>query len=263
MIYIEKLIFPTYMPIMLFDFLPTLQTYIINIIFFTLLIYAFYKKIIERKLIVFSTIFFFISIFPTFMQEEYALLFHRLIIGLTSIVLLSCIILQKSIQKYPITKKYLIILFCFFTILFSICSFYQIDKYKDAFSFWYNAYTDAPEYHLTCDGLAKQHVYAGNHTIAKKLFYKSKKIKNTYETDLDIVTVLLAEGNIKQAKERLLRLLKLKENLTTLRYLSEICYVEGEIEKSYEYAKKAYKIDKNDELLLKHIKKLPYFDYNI
>ena len=52
---------------------------------------------------------------------------------------------------------------------------------------------------------------------------------------------------------------KLKENCTTLR----ICYIEGDIENPYEYVKRAYNIDKNDENLLKHIKKLPYFDYNI
>ena len=39
--------------------------------------------------------------------------------------------------------------------------------------------------------------------------------------------------------------------------------IEGDIENSYKYAKRAYNIDKNDENLLKHIKKLPYFDYNI
>ena len=148
-------------------------------------------------------------------------------------------------------------------LLFSVCSFYQIDKYKDGFSFWSNSYIDAKNYHLACSGLANQHMYAGNYTKAKELFFKSKKLKNTYDTDLDIVTALIAEGNLKQAKERLLRLLKLKEKLTTLRYLSEIYYVEGDIEKSYEYAKRAYKTDKNDELLLKHLKKFPDFDYNI
>ena len=253
MIYIEKLIFPTYMPIMLFDFSPALQTYIINIIFFTFLIYVYRKKTMERKLFLFSTVFFFISIFPTFMQEEYALLFHRLIISLPAIIILSCMILQKLIIKYPITKKYSIILFCFFTILFSICSFHQIDKYKDTFSFWYNAYTDAPKYHLTCDGLAKEYSTIKNFEEAKELELKALNKKNCYEYYLNYATILLNSGNKDDAKEIFYQLLKEDDlNAHLYKNLSIISLEENDTENAIKHAQKAIELSPNiDSIYLK------------
>ncbi len=262
MLYIEKLIYPTSMQIMLYDIKPTLQTYVINCLVIIPLIFIYLKKIIDRKIFVFAVLFSLLAILPTFAQEEYAFLTHRLIISLTGIIIIATTILKKITDKYPVLNKYLIVIFIFVMLLFSFCSFVQIDKYRNSLVFWTNAYKDAPTYYVCCNGLAKENVYIGNYTVAKNLYYESKRNKNTYDADVDICTTLILEGNVNEAKEKLLKLLDVKEKVITLRYLSEIYYVEGDIEKSIEFAKRAYKVDKKDELLLKHIKRLPDFDYS-
>jgi len=263
MFYIEKIIYPTYIPIMLYDLHPNIQIYILSLIVILSLIHFYYKKIIKIKIIIFSLTFSFLAILPTFLQEDYAFFTHRLTTCLTGIIILLAVIIEKMILENPKIKNYLIIIFTFLFILFSFCSFIQINKYKNSLTFWSNAYKDANNYYIACSSLANEHLCIGNYKIAKELYYQSKKLKNTYQSDLDICTVLIAEGNITEAKDRLLKLLQLKENFTTLRYLSEIYYVEGDINKSLEYAKNAYKLSKNDKLLLKHLNRLPNFDYNI
>ena len=243
MIYIEKLFFPAYMPIMLYDFLPPVQTYIINIIFFTALIYVYYKKMIERKIIIFSIIFFFISIFPTFMQEEYALFFHRLITSLTAIVMILTVLLQKVIRKYPETKKYLIIIFVFFMLLFSVCSFYQIDKYKDGFSFWSNSYIDAKNYHLAYNGLAQEYCIKKDFEKAIELALKNIEIKNSYEANMTYATILLEAGNAKKAEEIFYQLLKIDNSDPTLyKNISSIFLLKNSFEQAIKYAEKAVEL---------------------
>ena len=52
------------------------------------------------------------------------------------------------------------------------------------------------------------------------------------------------------------------ERFETILYLSEIYYFEGDMEKALGFAKQAYTINPDDELLLKHVARLPGFDLN-
>ncbi|MDD3065634.1 MAG: glycosyltransferase family 39 protein [Endomicrobiaceae bacterium] len=256
MTYIEKFIVPDYIPTMLYKIKLGIKAIIVNIVFLTLLGFLYVKKIINRKIIIFCAVWFIVCLLPTFFQLEYAFLTHRLIISSVAIVLILSLITTKIIMYYPESRKYLISFFILLVFVFTYASFMQSHKYKDSNVFWFHAYLDAPRYHLTCHGLAKQYLYAGNYPKAKELFYEAKKLKNLYDYDLSIVTVFIAEGNLDKAEDLLLRLLEKKEKLTTLRYLSEIYYVKGNIKKSCIYAQKALKVDPNDPLLLKHLKRL-------
>ena len=262
MVYIEKLIYPVSMQVMLYDIKPTLQTYIVSCLAVISLIFIYLKKIIDRKIFIFAILFSLLAILPTFGLEEYSFLTHRLIISLTGIIIILTCYIKKITDKYPIIKRYLIILFAYIFLLFSFCSFFQIDKYKNGLIFWINAYKDAPTYYVCCNGLAKENLKLGNYKKAKELFYESKRNKDIYDAELDICAVLILEGNLDEAKEKLLNLVELKEEVITLVYLSEIFYMEENIQKSIEFAKRAYKIDKEDLLLLKHLERLPEFDYS-
>ncbi|MGE4385789.1 MAG: tetratricopeptide repeat protein, partial [Endomicrobiaceae bacterium] len=159
-------------------------------------------------------------------------------------------------ENYKFFKIYSVLLFVFLTVIFSYLSYYNANKYKDADIFWKNAYADAENYHVACQGLAKRYLYSGNYSKAKELLFKAKKLKNLYDYDLDIASVSITEGNFDEAENRLLRLIKLKENFIALKYLSEIYFVKGDIEKSHVYAEKAFKLNPNDKRLTEHIKKL-------
>jgi len=232
------------MPIMLYDIKPTIQTYIVNFIMSCCLIHIYYKKFINRKIIVFSVLFFLLAIIPTFIQKDYAFFTHRLMIGIFGIVLLLSLIFEKVVLKFPKNIKYFSIVYIFIFVLFSFCSYIQIDKYKNSFVFWSNAYKDAPNYHLVCDGLAKQYLIDGNYDKSIELFYEAKKLKNLYDYDLNICTALIAKGDLEKAKYRLLRMTKLKDDFTTFRYLSEIYRVQGDIENSNLWSEKIKKIFK-------------------
>lgn len=262
MLYVDKFVYPSYMPIMLYDINKlTLQIYTINISVLFSLTIIYYKQIIDKKILLFAVIFSFLAILPTFAQEEYVFLTHRLIVSLTGIIIIITSLFEKIVTKYSSWIKYFFVIYIFLFLLFSFCSYKQIDKYKDSFTLWSNAYNDAPTYYVACNGLAKENVYVGNYKVAEELFYESKKNKNLYDADMDICTTLILQGRFNEAKEKLLKLVEYKEKACSLIYLSEIYYIEGDIEKSKEFAKRAYKIDKNDTLLLKHIRKLPNFEY--
>jgi tetratricopeptide (TPR) repeat protein len=263
MLYIEKIIYPTSMPIMLYDITPSLQTYATNIFVFLALFYIFYKHLISKKVLTFAILFSFLAILPTFALQDYLFLTHRLIVSVTGILIVLVCIIEFLIMKYPKLKKYFVIIFIFLFSLFSFCSFLQIEKYKDSFTYWRNAYNDSPNYHITCSGFAKECIYSGYYDKAIELLFEAKKLKNMYDYDLDICTALISAGKISEAKDRLLKLMAIKEDIITLIYLSEIYYIENNIEKAVEFAKKAYKQDKKNQFVLNHIQRLPNFDYNI
>ena len=256
MLYIEKLVYPTNMPIAIYDLKPTIQTYIINLIVFFSLLYVYYKKITDRKIFIFAILFSLVAMLPTFAQEEYLFLTHRIIISLVGILILLTSVLEKLINKYHRIKIYFSVIFFFIFFLFAFCSFMQIEKYKDSFTFWINVYQESPKYHTACSGLANEYLSLKYYDKAIELLFESKKLKNTYDNDLDICTALIAKGDIDNAKERLLRLSELKDNFLVFRYLSEIFYVQGDLENSKIYADKALKIDSNDKTIIAHYKRL-------
>lgn len=256
MTYVDKFILPDYIPTVLYKIKLGIKPIIINIVLLILLGFLYFKKIIDRKIIIFGVVWFIVCLLPTFFQLEYAFFTHRLIISSVAIVLILSLITTKITMYYPESIKYLISFFILLVFVFTYASFMQSHKYKDSNVFWVYAYLDAPQYHITCQGLAKQYFYVGNYPKAKELFYEAKKLKNLYEYDLNLTTVDIAERNFDEAENRLLILLEIKEDLTALRYLSEIYYVKGNIKKSCIYAQKALKVDPNDPLLLKHLKRL-------
>ena len=253
MLYIEKILYPSYMPIMLYDIKPTMQTYIINITIFISLIYVSYKNFIDKKIVIFSVIFYFLSILPTFLQEDYAFFTHRLIISIVGIIIVLSTILKKIMFFFPRTKNYLIVVFVFLFILFSFCSFIQIDKYKDSFTYWINAYIDAPTYHKVCDGLAKECSNKKLFDKATILSLKSIELNKKFDYYLTYATILLEKGDVALSKQIFEQLLQFdKDNILIYIHLSEIYLLQKDYDNAIKYSKIAIKKAKNidDKILV-------------
>ncbi len=249
--YFRYIFFPNHIPIMLYD--VSLDTYaiLINLVILSVLIVIFYKKIISRKIILFSTVFFFISIFATFLQQEYVLLFHRLILAIPAALLILTILTEKLLLFYPSAKKYLILIFISIFTIYAHISFNQIDKYKNGLNFWHYAYVDASNYHDVHNGLGYEYMLLGRYEQAHIFFQKAVEIKNDFDHNLNFAGCLIMQNKLDDALKILLKLEKREENFTVLRYLSEIYFILGENDKAVEYGKRAYALDKDNPMIEK------------
>ncbi len=250
MIYIKQIIFPDYMPVILYniDIPLDLRTIIVNLIAFLSLTFIYYKNFIDRKIILFSVIFFFLAIFPTFMQpEDNTILFHRLVIVIPSILLISATVIEKVLSLYPATKKYMILVWVLIIPIFSYASFNQQDKYKDSFTFWSEAYHDAPSYHIICYGLAKEYRKNKNYAKALELAEKTIKLNGIYAYYISYAIILYDAEKYDEAENIFLQLLQEEENPTVYKYLSKIFIIKNQKEKAIEYAKKAVELSSEKE----------------
>ena len=241
MIYIEKIFYPKHIPIMLYNIKPNIFTWFISIPLFVLLaMYFAFSTKEKKKTMFFALSFSFLAILPTFALEEYVFLTHRIIIGLTGILIIIHTFLETLITSFPKTKKYLIALFLFFLMLFSFCSFMQIEKFKDSFTYWSNAYNDAPDYYVTCSGLAKEYSYVKDFEKAKKLSLEAINLNKNIYNCIIYAEILFFNREMELSKQIFYQLLELnKRQFSIYTNLCNIYLVEGNIEKAIECAKNA------------------------
>lgn len=239
MIYIKQIIFPNYMPVMMHNNSLDLTTVIINLLFFISLFFIYYKKFIDRKIILFSVVFFFLAIFPTFLQEEYALLFHRLIMPLPAVILIMAAGIEKILFYFPITKKYFVLLFILLIPILSFASINQQNKYTDSFTFWHQAYIDAKNYHIVCDGLAKEYKHKKEYNKALEFEEKAIELNDIYTYYMNYAMILYEAKRYEEAEDIFLQLLQKEKNSNIYKYLSKILITKNKKEEAIEFAKKA------------------------
>ena len=241
MLYIEDIFYPKHIPIMISNIKPTILTYIINISLFTaFLFYTVLSKRRIKKIILFALAFSFLALFPTFLTKEYVFLSHRLITGLSGILIMLIIVFEGIIIKYKNISKYLLIVFIFLFILFGFCSFMQIEKYKDSFYYWYNAYKDDPNYYVTCDGLATEYLNIQDFEKAKQLSLEAIKLNKNIDNCITYAKVLFFTGETELSKQIFHQLSTLNKQLTTIySNLCDIYSFEKDIDKALECAEKA------------------------
>ena len=255
-LYTDKIVLPNDLSVILYNIKVSFKEIVVFIISVLVLVFAYIKFVNLRKTILFCLICFVLFLFPTVFITEYQFFFHRLLLPMFFLVVIGIQIVDGIVKEHKNIKKVLLFLSVVILVIFSCKSFIQADKYINSDIFWLNAYKDAPNYHLCCSGLGKQCIYAKNYDKAIDFLFEAKKLKNLYEYDLDICTALIAKGDIDKAKERLLKMTKIQDEFTTLRYLSEIYYIQGDFKNSKIYAEKALKISPNDKMILRHYKKL-------
>lgn len=241
MTYTEKIFYPKNIPIMSYDIKPTILTWFINILLLILLvIYSFFSNREKKKAILFGLSFSLLAILPTFALEEYVFLTHRLIISLSGILIILSVIFKSLIIKLPKIKKYLFIFFAFYFILFSFCSFMQINKYKDSFTYWNNAYKDAPNYYVVPNGLATEYMNLKNYDIAKKFSLEAINLNKNIDNCINYARIIFLTGEIELSKQifhQLLELQKQQYNIYTNLY--NIYLFENDMNNALECAKQA------------------------
>ncbi|MBR3628233.1 MAG: hypothetical protein IKN42_05245 [Elusimicrobia bacterium] len=241
MIYIEKIFYPQYIPVMLYDIKLNILTYTINIIFFVLLIiYTAFSKQEKKKTVLFALLFSLLAFFPTFLTKEYVFLSHRLITGLIGILIILTVIFENLTIKYPKIKKYLVVLFLFVFSLFCFYSFKQSEKYRDSFTYWYNAYKDAPTYYVTPNGLATEYMNIKDFEKAKKLSLEAINLNKNIDNCITYAKILFSIGERELSKQIFYQLLELdKKQSLIYTNLYNIYLFENNIKDSLECAEKA------------------------
>lgn len=247
-IYFYNFFVPENIPIMLFNADLNLKIIVYNSLFALILIFLLYKKILIKRLFVFSISIVFLSLFPTFLQEENLYLNHRFFIPSVGFIIIIVSILDCLFSKFDKMKKFLKFIFitvfiCYFSYCFAF-SYNQANKYKDYENFWVNSYIYAPNYYAACQNLSKIYLERGMFEEAKYYVKKAVFLKSSYETFINYANFLMAIEDYNQAEEALLKMEKEARGNKNLLYylLSKIYYQKKNYEKALDYALKAYNI---------------------
>jgi len=179
-------------------------------------------------------------------MNDYILLFHRFLIPVIGLALIFCEFINNVILKYPVSKKYFVIIFIILFATYSYASYIQADKYKNSAVYWANAYSDSPTYHVACHGLSQRYLEIGNLVKAREFLSLAEKYSpNRYL--LDIAALLLYEKNFDEAEKLLLILAK--SNISrdfVYGNLSNLYIEKNDIKKAVEYAQLGYSLNKHD-----------------
>ena len=87
-IYVYNFFVPEYIPTMLFNVSLSLKTVVYNLLFISVILFALYKKMLSKKIFVFSILLVFLALSPTFLQEDVVYLNHRFIVCSLGIIMI-------------------------------------------------------------------------------------------------------------------------------------------------------------------------------
>lgn len=242
-VYIKQILCPYNMPVMLYKTVFNSNYFALFVICIILPLYLAFKNILDKKLIFFGFIFFFVFLLPTFFLYDCLLLFHRIFLPLVGIIVIICEVLDKFLTKFKTLKKYFVYFFiCLIVILFYKSSI-QADKYINAYIYWDNAYKNAPNYHVAC--LFKSYIEfeSGNFEKSEELIKEAMK----YDAKLyyaNMAVLLFEQKKYKEAESLFLE--SIKNNIdvaTSYYYLSKIYLALSDIEKAKNFALVAYELN--------------------
>ena len=261
LMYIEKLLYPNYIPVLVSKVNLTIITIITNIVFVLFFIIVYLKNILNRKIVIFSLFWFLLLLLPTFFVLDNQILFHRLLTPIIFLIYMLIIFVEHILNKYKRLSKYLIVIFIFIFTTLYYASFFQQNKYKNEKNFIINSYLDSPYSLVTCNSMVMLYLKTGNIDKATELMNYILQKKFTYGYLLNYATLLCASGKFDKAEEICLKIekdLKGRKVRKEMIYitLSEIYYMKKNYEKAYAYIQKAYKLKPYDTNLLKQFAKI-------
>ena len=250
MIYTEKFILCEYIPVLTYNTQITKTMLCINISLSVMVIYCYIKNIIDRKKILFCFLWYICLLFPTFINKEQQILFHRLLLPSVSIIIFLVLFTQYIVKKYPISKKYLITAFVLLFISLSYASILQKEKYKTSQDFIINCHLDSKN-RISDSQFINFLIDIGNLKEAKSLLKERMRQQSTIKDTLTYAKILFFEGNIDEAKNIYLKLEKALPNESKVYFgLSIIYFAKRNYDKSEEYIQKAYSLNKHDTYTL-------------
>lgn len=248
LIYCYNFFIPENIPTILFNANLNFKIVFYNCLFIFILLFILYKKILSKRIFLFSCALIIFSMVPTFLQKEDIYLNHRFFVCSTGFIIIMACLVDSLILKFDKLKNiFKFILIAVFVFYFSYCfsfSYKQAEKYKDYKSFWINAYQDSPDYYIACQNLAGIYMDAGLLDEAQYYIEKTISLKSTFKTLINYANFLIVLGNFDEAETALLGIEKDMKGSKDLIYypLSEIYYRKEDYGKAQQYALKAYNI---------------------
>ena len=253
-VYLYELFIPNNFPIMLYEI--KLNIFHISSLVFSIIviIVCLYKNLITKKILFFSFCWFFFFLLPTFLLlNDYIFFNHRIIISLFAFIFVLTTCIEFAIKKYPVSKKYMLILFSLLFVINSYCSFVQQNKYKNKYEYWVNTYFDAPTYHGACYWISHLYTESGNFKKAKEFLINANSLKPVYYSDLALI--YYKEGDLGKAEEFYNKSIELGINKAQCyRNLSVICLKkDNDADKAIKYAKLAVQEEPYDDEYKKYL----------
>jgi len=242
-VYINKLLIPNNIPVCLYEYVPDILSVAKTIIFIIFLTIIYYKNFINRKYILLGLSIFFLYLLPTCFILQNQIFFHRLLLPSLGIILILILFVQKIIELYPMTKKYLLFSFIILVLIFSFGSYIQADKYKNDTIFVLNGYNDSPKYHVFVSGIGNLYKEKGNYNKALDYFYLAEKfVPGKYVNN--IAQILTFQEKFDEAEKFLKQNIEIENNYINkaISYviLTSIYEQKQDYKTALEYAKKAY-----------------------
>ncbi|WP_413853021.1 tetratricopeptide repeat protein [Candidatus Ruminimicrobium bovinum] len=235
-IYINKILIPENIPVCLYNYSADLKSILKVLIFILCLIIIYCRNFINRKFILFAASIFVLFLLPSFFILQNQIFFHRLLLPVLGFIIIFVLLVQKIIELFPVSKKYLLFLWLILFAIFSYGAFLQADKYKTNISFSLNGYKDAPEYNAFVVGMTGTYLFA--------LDYNENALNSIHEQDyrkLNEWAIILCKcKKFEQAEKILKRLISLNIN-TPFCYANLGLLYEDKQDylKALEYAQKA------------------------
>ena len=255
-IYFYEMLFPKHVPIMLRQI--TLNVYQISFLVFLLffIIICLYKKIVSKKIFIWSFAWFLLFLFPTFVSDDYVFFNHRFVIPFLSVIMLVAIIINKFLE-FEKTKKYLVILFVLMFCVYADLSFYQQDKYKNKYMYWTNTFSDAPTYHAAYYWISNFYLEQKNYSKAKEFINRANELKqNVYISCLALIYYY--ENNFDESEKLYKQSIDYGINKAQCYRNLSVIYLkrDNDINKAVEYAKLAVQQEPYDDGYKKYLRKL-------
>lgn len=258
-IYLKNFLIPDNIPLILFNIKLSFKYFLFDCLLILFLIFVLYKKIADKKIILFGFTCFLVIIFPAFLLKEYAYLNHRLILPIFGIVIIMTVCFDFFIKKYKTIIKPLIILYvCFFAVFYFVSFKYQ-DYYKNRYIYWSRAYLDAPTYQLTCYWVHRLYLENNNLEKAREFLQKAMEYvddKNKYLSDLAFI--YYREKNMDKAEELYNKSIECGINKAQCYRNLSVIYLKRDknIKKAIEYAELAVQHDPYDVYYKDYLEKL-------
>jgi len=239
-IYINKLLIPNDIPVIVYNYTPDIFSIIVFVIFIILLFFIYLKNFINKNFMLFGILFFVLYLLPTFVIVENQIFFHRLLLPSLGLILIFILFVQKILKLYPVSKKYLLFSFIILFLFFSFGSFLQADKYKNNAVFVANGYKDAPEYYTFIGAMGVLYMKMGHYDKALEYFVKAGKYHPSKYLN-GIGLVLMKQNKFDQAISFFNGSIEFNENKAQAYFnLSCIYEQKKDYKKSLEYAQKSY-----------------------
>jgi len=203
------------------------------------------KKIISFKVLFFCLVWFIVWLLPTFLflKSNYLLLFHRILIPLFAVILVSCKLLEEIYFKY---KKLFV---TFYILLFGILCF--------------NSSLQANKYSTSESYIKYSEKYAGNSPIVQSVILQDYMYKKDYDKAMKTAKNLIEKypefivGKIRMAQilhkqgkneeainiyNELIPTAKEEAGYVCYRELSRIYYEQNELDKALIYGQQAHNL---------------------